>query len=51
MSIAFGLVLIAVRGFEFAALNVQWDTNAYGSIVWALLALHTTHIVTDSPTR
>ena len=47
VSIAFGLVFSAVRGFEFAALNVQWDTNAYGSIVWALLALHTTHIGTD----
>lgn len=46
-SIAFGLVFTAVRGFEFSALNVQWDTNAYGSIVWALLALHTTHIGTD----
>jgi cytochrome c oxidase subunit I+III len=46
-SIAFGLVFSAVRGFEFAALNVQWDTNAYGSIIWALLALHTTHIGTD----
>ena len=47
VSIAFGLVFSALRGFEFASLNVQWDTNAYGSIVWALLALHTTHIGTD----
>jgi cytochrome c oxidase subunit I+III len=46
-SIAFGVVFTAIRGFEFAALNVQWDTNAYGSIVWALLSLHTLHIVTD----
>jgi hypothetical protein len=36
-----------VRGFEFAALNVRWDSNAYGSVVWLLLGLHTTHIVTD----
>ena len=28
-------------------LNVWWDTNAYGSIVWTLLGLHTTHVVTD----
>ena len=47
VSIAFGLVFSAVRGFEFAAINVQWDTNAYGSILWALLALHTMHIGTD----
>ena len=32
---------------EFTALNVGWDKNAYGSIVWALLALHTTHMATD----
>jgi heme/copper-type cytochrome/quinol oxidase subunit 3 len=33
--------------FEFVHLNVQWDHDAYGSIVWLLLGLHTTHIVTD----
>ena len=36
-----------VRVFEFAHLNVKWDHDAYGSIVWMLLGLHTTHIVTD----
>ena len=30
------------------ALNVRWDTDAYGSIVWLLMALHTTHLVTDT---
>ena len=30
-----------------AALNTRWDSNAYGSVVWLLLGLHTTHIVTD----
>jgi heme/copper-type cytochrome/quinol oxidase subunit 3 len=45
--LVFGLAFIAVRGFEFGALNVSWDTNAYGSAVWLLLGLHTTHLVTD----
>ena len=36
-----------VRVYEFAHLNVMWDHDAYGSIVWLLLGLHTTHIVTD----
>lgn len=36
-----------IRVFEFRALNVWWDTNAYGSVVWTLLAFHTTHILTD----
>ena len=33
--------------FEFSALNVRWDTNAYGSMTWMLLGLHTTHVLTD----
>jgi cytochrome c oxidase subunit III len=44
---AIGLVLMAIRGFEFASLNVLWYQNAYGSAVWLLLFLHTAHIATD----
>ncbi|MBC5764689.1 cytochrome c oxidase subunit 3 [Ramlibacter albus] len=47
VSLLFGLAFIVVRCFEFAALNCRWDSNAYGSIVWVLLGLHTTHLVTD----
>jgi cytochrome c oxidase subunit 3 len=43
----FGAVFNAVRVVEFMHLNVWWDHDAYGSIVWLLLGLHTTHIVTD----
>ena len=43
----FGLVFNAIRAVEFTSLNVLWNTNAYGSIVWMLLALHTVHIATD----
>jgi heme/copper-type cytochrome/quinol oxidase subunit 3 len=46
-SVVFGVVFAVVRGFEFAALNTRWDSSAYGSVVWLLLGLHTTHIVTD----
>jgi cytochrome c oxidase subunit 3 len=42
-----GLVLFVIRGFEFVHLNVRWSDNAYGSIVWALLLLHTIHVVSD----
>ncbi len=45
--LAFALAFIVIRWFEFRALNVRWDTNAYGSIVWMLLGLHATHLVTD----
>ena len=42
-----GAVLLVLRAFEFASLNVLWYQNAYGSAVWLLLVLHTTHIATD----
>lgn len=42
-----GLVLMLLRGFEFNSLNVLWHQNAYGSAVWLILVLHTTHIATD----
>ena len=47
VTLLFGTALIAVRVMEFAALNVRWDSNAYGSVVWTLLGFHTVHLVTD----
>jgi cytochrome c oxidase subunit 3 len=38
------LAAVLARGFEFHALPFRWDTDAYGSIVWGLLVLHTTHL-------
>jgi cytochrome c oxidase subunit 3 len=46
MSLA-GILPLVVRAFEFPALRILWDTNAYGSITWVLLGLHTTHLLTD----
>ena len=47
LMVGIGIVLFAIRAFEFASTNVWWYDNAYGSIVWALLVLHTTHVLTD----
>jgi cytochrome c oxidase subunit III len=44
---ALGLGALAIRAFEFGALECRWDTNASGSVVWGVLFLHTVHIVTD----
>jgi cytochrome c oxidase subunit 3 len=44
---AIGVILLVIRGFEFNSLHVLWYESAYGSIIWALLTLHTTHITTD----
>lgn len=45
--LVFAAGFVFVRIQEFHSLNIWWDTNAYGSLVWTLLALHTVHIVTD----
>jgi cytochrome c oxidase subunit III len=42
-----GVLLLMVRGLEFAHLNVRWDQDAYGSAVWLLMFLHATHLATD----
>lgn len=43
----FALAFLLVRALEFTTLNVGWDQNAYGSIVWLLMGLHTAHLLTD----
>lgn len=43
----FGAALLVIRAFEFTTLNCRWDDNAYGSMVWCLMILHTMHLATD----
>jgi cytochrome c oxidase subunit III len=38
---------MALRGFELANLNCRWYDNAYGSITWSLIGLHTGHLITE----
>jgi cytochrome c oxidase subunit 3 len=45
--VALGIAPLILRFYEFPAMHVRWDSNAYGSIVWTLLGLHLTHLVTD----
>lgn len=40
-------VSCVLRWFELLALNVRWDTHAYGSAAWAVVVLHATLIVLD----
>jgi cytochrome c oxidase subunit III len=42
-----GLAAVGLRALELTTLNVRWDSNAYGSVVWMLIGLHTAHLVTD----
>src|SRR5207244_3076885 len=43
----FNAAAMLLRAFEFAHLNTRWDQDAYGSVTWALMVLHTTHLLTD----
>jgi heme/copper-type cytochrome/quinol oxidase subunit 3 len=47
IGLVFALAFLVVRCFEFAGLNVRWDSNAYGSVVWLLMGFHTAHLATD----
>ena len=42
------VLFLVVRWLEFDALHVRWDADAYGSIVWTLMGLHTFHLITDT---
>lgn len=44
---ALGVALTALRAVELAHMNVRWDADAYGSVVWLLMVLHTSHLLTD----
>ncbi len=37
-----------LRIFEFQALNVRWDTTAYGSAAWAILIAHGTLLLLEA---
>jgi cytochrome c oxidase subunit 3 len=43
----FAAAFLVFRVFEFGSLHTSWNSSAYGSCVFALLLLHTIHLVTD----
>jgi cytochrome c oxidase subunit III len=45
--VLFGIALLVVRWYEFIGVRCRWDDNAYGSMVWCLLVLHTIHLATE----
>jgi cytochrome c oxidase subunit III len=46
--ILLGFTSLGLRGMEFTRLNVRWDDNAYGSVVWTILAVHATHVLAET---
>jgi cytochrome c oxidase subunit III len=45
--VVIGVGALILRALEYTQLNTLWNDNAYGSIVWVLLSLHTIHVATD----
>lgn len=43
----FAIVAVVLRALEYPGLNCRWDDNAYASVTWLLLSLHTVHVATD----
>ena len=41
------VAMSVLRAFEFRALNVRWDTTAYGSAAWATLTAHGTLLLLE----
>lgn len=47
VSLVFAFAFTVIRFLEFATLNINYNSNAYGSVVWTLLGFHTAHLITD----
>ena len=43
--VAFGLAATILRVLEFKTVHATWRGNAYGAIVWSILAVHLAHIL------
>jgi cytochrome c oxidase subunit 3 len=47
VTLALGALAIALRFVEFRTIHFRWDSNAYGSLVWAILGFHLFHMVSS----
>jgi heme/copper-type cytochrome/quinol oxidase subunit 3 len=45
VGVLFGIAAIVLRVLEFTSLHTRFDSNAYGSITWAILAVHLAHLL------
>ncbi len=43
----FNAAFVVLRWFELVALNVKWDTNAYGSAQWLMVLAHATLLLIE----
>jgi cytochrome c oxidase subunit III len=40
-----GIAIVALRFFEFPAIQFTWRTNAWASTFWTILVMHTIHCI------
>jgi heme/copper-type cytochrome/quinol oxidase subunit 3 len=45
LGVLFGIAAIVLRILEFPALHTRFNSNAYGSITWTILAVHLAHLL------
>ena len=45
LCVLLGLIVIAIRFYEFKSLHFTWDENAYASVIWSIIGLHLTHLI------
>ncbi|MBW3654467.1 MAG: cytochrome c oxidase subunit 3 [Gemmatimonadetes bacterium] len=47
IALAMAVAVAVLRWWEILALNVRWDTHAYGSVAWGVAVLHSTLLLVD----
>jgi heme/copper-type cytochrome/quinol oxidase subunit 3 len=45
LCVLFGFAAAILRLMEFKGVHTRWNSNAYGAIVWSILAVHFGHIL------
>lgn len=45
ISIALAIAFLGIKAYEYAHIGFRWDTHAYGSVIWTIIGLHSTHVV------
>jgi cytochrome c oxidase subunit 3 len=47
LNLALAVIFLVLRAVEWKSLNFTWASDAHGSIVWAILFLHTYDVIAD----
>jgi heme/copper-type cytochrome/quinol oxidase subunit 3 len=47
LNLGLAIIFLVLRALEWNSLNFTWESDAHGSIVWAILFLHTYDVIAD----